>query len=183
MFRRLGLIAGLLVTFLVLAAPFVVRAEEQAYAEGMYFETHTAGPNHSEVLQVTATKYVDGKWRQTLVHYYYRACFRNQCSTTDATGILYEDPDGLDVSEDLGWGGLEGQITLPDGRIVQFNVAQFASESAYWEDGGYFNRNASLDGFITVDGAIPEGHDFSRPVMPYYYSETAYNFSDQWPGY
>jgi hypothetical protein len=181
MFKRFGLMIGLLVAFLVLAVPLAVNAEEEAYTESVYFEIFSRGPNHFEQLQVRATKQVDGNWRQTVVDYYYRTCFRNQCVTTDVTGVLYEDPDGLEVSNDLGWGSLDGHIGMPDGRTMQFHVVLPASEAGYWESGDYFIRNALLEGYILIDGAM--AHDFSRLIIPNYYSESAYNFSDQWPGY
>jgi len=171
-----------------LSASLVVSAQD-AYSEGIYFENVSAGPNHSERLTVTATKSVDGDWRQTLVHFVYRANERTHLiHLIDTTAVLAEDPDGLEVSDDLGWGGLEGEITIFDQvdqrfHVVEFHVSQPFAELSYWEDPNSwsFMRSAYLDGTILIDGAL--FRDFSRPVMPYYNAEYAYNFSDQWPGY
>jgi hypothetical protein len=170
---------------LVLSIAAVSYAND-AYSEGVYFLNRTFGPNHSERIEVTAVKNVDGGWRETVVHFYCHEGFRNQTTRhIDTTAVLAEDPDGLDVSEDLGWGGLEGQITVYDEvsgqyHVVEFHVSMPASETSYWEDPNswYFNRNASLEGYILLDGVV--FRDFSRTWNS---SETTYNFSDQWPGY
>ncbi|MCA9908748.1 MAG: hypothetical protein KC519_08875 [Anaerolineae bacterium] len=185
MLKRFSLIGIALGILLVLTASTVVNAQE-AYSEGVYFLNTTGGPNHAERLEVTAVKTVDGDWRETVVHFYAHANFRQYAvSHIDTTAVLGEDPDGLEVSDDLGWGGLEGQITVYDEvtsqyHVIEFHVSMPASESSYWEDPNswYFNRTANLEGYILIDGEV--FRDFSRTWMT---TETAYNFSDQWPGY
>jgi hypothetical protein len=162
------------------AMPADVEADSDAYTEGISF--FFAELEHHNI-QIEATKTVDGDWRQTTVMisstggYYF-----------SETTVLYEDPDGLDVSDDLGWGGLEGQITAYDRRgrryhVLEFHVWQYATESGYlYNEGmGYFRRNARVQGYVLMDGQM--WWDFSMPLIYPTSVTRAYNFSDQWPGY
>ncbi len=186
MLKRLGLALGLLAIFFLLAAPMLVTAQEEAYAEGIHFEKRVGGPTGGHYAILTATKSVDGEWRETIVEFrFYSATKWRVYHNIDAVAVLGEDPDGLDVSEDLGWGGLEGQITVFDqvdgqDHIVEFHVTQPANELSYWEDPDtwYFMRSANVEGYILLDGNVLTNLDVTSGV-----TEIAYNFSDQWPGY
>lgn len=193
MFRRLGLVLGLLAILLISAASLVVSAEADAYWEGVYIARTAAADDVSPIadcIRVCAEKSVDGSWRQTVVRFHYTGYDYNTGQYThqiNTTAVLYEDPDGLEVSEDLGWSGLEGQIVVfdqVDGRnhVVEFHISAPASQSAYSEEviaGRYvFSRPARLDGYVLLDGRMLT--DFSRTQWVW---EHAKNLSDQWPGY
>ena len=186
MLKRFGLALGLLAIFFLLAAPMIVTAEEEAYAEGIHFEKRIGGPQGGHYAIVTATKRVDGTWRETMVEFrFWSGTKWGATHDIEAAAVLVEDPDGLDVSEDLGWGGLEGQIAVfdrADGQYhtIEFHVTQPANEGTYWEDPAtwYFMRSANVEGYILLDGNLLTDLDTTSGV-----TETAYNFSDQWPGY
>jgi hypothetical protein len=189
MLRRLGL----LVILLIVGASLVVSAEADAYWEGVYIGRTTAASDDNpiaDVIRVCAEKSVDGDWRQTVVRFYYTAYDYNTGQYTrqiSTTAVLYEDPDGLEVSDDLGWGGLDGQIVVFDqvdgqNHIVQFHMTTPASQRAYSAAtsavGRVFSRPAYLEGYILLDGELLS--DFNRTEWVW---EHAKNLSDQWPGY
>jgi len=180
MLKRILLIAALLSIMVWLPMPTTTSMAAKAYTEGVHFEMSIfhAGTG----VKVTATKHVDGKWRQTEVQI---ESWMGYDALFTGTALLSEDPDGLEVSRDLGWGGLEGQITMPifhhtDMHVIEFHVSQLAREAAYTDTPPYFTRNATLDGYILLDGRM--WMDFREPT-PSNVTESAYNFSDQWPGY
>ncbi|MCL4251954.1 MAG: hypothetical protein KJ065_27630 [Anaerolineae bacterium] len=186
MLKRLGLALGLLAIFFLLAAPMIVTAQEEAYAEGIYFSTFFGPPSASSQIgfSLRATKQVDGDWSQTTIIISmggHRVRYRTY------TGVLDGDPDGLEVSEDLGWGGLDGQAMLVDSGtgiayLFEFHLQSVASESAYTENptNWYFERPSVVEGVILVDGVVtyqfPVGGTYAHAVY-------GINFSDQWPGY
>ncbi len=181
MSKPLTLIGIALAILFALTASTAVSARVPAYSEGIYVDTWVR--YEGKGVRIIATKNVDGRWRETQVQlnswYGYDAALYG-------AAILEEDPDGLEVSRDLGWGGLEGQITVQSHsgtpHLVEFHIWQFADEPGYTEDPdtGYFIRNASLEGYVLFDGEI--FMDFRGPPPPNLI-EQAYNFSDQWPGY
>lgn len=182
MLKRMMLIAALLSIVVWLPMPTTTSMAAKAYTEGVHFEMLVR--NVGTGVKVTATKSVDGKWRQTVVEF---VAWDRYEADLNGTSLLGEDPDGLDVSRDLGWGGLEGQITTTyphhsDTHVVEFHIWLPASESGYTQDAttGYFKRNASIEGYILRDGQM--WMDFRGPTAPNVV-ESAYNFSDQWPGY
>jgi hypothetical protein len=167
-------------TLIMLAMPTDALAHHRAYSEGIYF---FFAEQEMHWIQIEATKSVDGRWREALV----------SIQTTgyqyfNETAILYEDPDGLEVSRDLGWGGLEGQITAYDPahnryHVLEFHVWQFATERNYVYDpaSGYFKRPARVEGYVLMDGLL--WWDFNAPMTHPQAGTHGYNFSDQWPGY
>ena len=184
MFRRVCLIAALLM-ILPLASPTQVSAK-QAFAEGITFVTDTH-PNASASthLVLTATKRVDGNWRQTTIEFTEGRC----CGQTGfiGVGVLNGDPDGLEVSRDLGWGGLDGQVMLVDSRngaqfLYEFHLRSSATARDYTEDPAtwYFNRPSLIEGVILRDGVERWHFPLTVPAL---HVVTGFNFSDQWPGY
>ncbi|MBX3082499.1 MAG: hypothetical protein KF716_12755 [Anaerolineae bacterium] len=182
MLKRMMVIAAVLSIVVWMPMPTTSSIAAKAYAEGVHLEMTVR--NVGTALNITATKNVDGRWKQATVQF---VSFVGYETDLYGTVLLGEDPDGLEVSRDLGWGGLEGQITvtsrwMKDAHVVEFHLALPALESAYTQDPatGYFKRNASIEGYILRDGQM--WMDFSGPTAPNVV-ESAYNFSDQWPGY
>ncbi|MCL4251953.1 MAG: hypothetical protein KJ065_27625 [Anaerolineae bacterium] len=190
MFKRVTLLIALSAIFVLLAAPVTVSGADQAYTEGVYFRQIYSESGLYERLEVTAFKQVDGDWRDTTVNFMYRMESGTQqihYVFTISDYELNEDPDELEVSDDLGWGGLGGQILIYDYvgqqyHLVEFHISMFASEPAYrpLPRGRGFGRNAYLDGYILMDGELWK--DFRVPTTPDT-TEYAYNFSSQSPGY
>lgn len=183
MCKRLCLTAALLM-IVTLLAPFEVSAAP-AYAEGLTFGASNH-PNASAATSITlkATKRVDGNWRQTTIEFG-KGCHR--CTPFRGVGILNGDADGLDVSRDLGWGGLDGQALLVDAatgeqHLYEFHLRSSATERAYTEDeaSGYFQRPTLIEGVILVDGVQAWHFPFTGT---YAHAVYGINFSDQWPGY
>lgn len=186
MSRRFLTVFGVLACLLLLAAPSFVQAEAYAYSEGIHFFNARGYTIAHQEITVDATKMVEGSWRQTWVHVTFHGPGANPWYINQ-TVLLLGDPDGLEVSEDLGWGGLQGRVyvyeqTQRRWHRLDFRISQFARTPHYFEIPGtwYFAREAYLDGYILMDGAM--WIDFRWPQSSANV-EYAYNFSDQWPGY
>lgn len=182
--RRLCFLAVLLMMLPLVSSTPVSAAK--AFAEGITFSVSTH-PNASAAtyLSLTATKRADGSWRQTSIEFWQMNC----CGRGGfiGRGILNGDPDGLEVSRDLGWGGLDGQVTLVDintgeQRLYEFHLQSNASQRDYTEDPAtwYFDRPSVVTGVIMRDGAVVWTFPLTSPA---YHEVTGVNFSDQWPGY
>jgi hypothetical protein len=178
MLKRLMMITAVLAMTLVMSTPTTISIGARVYTEGVHFEMLVR--NAGTALKVTATKSVDGKWRQTMVDF---LSFTGYETDLYGTAVLVEDPDGLEVSRDLGWGGLDGQITVPskwgkENHLIEFHMWFPYSESSYIQEGATFKRSASIEGYILRDGQM--WMDFRGPTATNVV-ESAYNFADQQP--
>ncbi|MBX3065463.1 MAG: hypothetical protein KF726_20980 [Anaerolineae bacterium] len=166
--RKLALLLVLCLLMLLVTPTTVVTASDNASAPKSYYEGITFMSRYPcDNLEVSATKHVDGKVRQTLVQVIYENC---DGRAINATAVLGEDPDGLDVSRDLGWGGLQGRVTVFEQKsaanhVLEFHVSQFANTNdVRWclihlltapndfVEGSC--RNGSPDGQIYMDGVL-----------------------------
>jgi hypothetical protein len=175
-------------------------ARGQAFVEGFYVisrETH----HRSLTIEITATKRVDGAWRQSEVHISYHYNFFAGKRNFDATVLVPGDPDLLEVSKDLGWGGLDTTIQVQWRRVdcvqnpnticgpeyvetvpVELHVYLFANE-AYRQEGGLFKRNANLVNPTTgVMGTVKTPTHLTTLTLGQGMHSSGYNFSDQFPG-
>jgi hypothetical protein len=177
---RLSIFAALL---MVLVLPLTAAAAPVAYREGI--DVYLArGYTIAHInLDLRATKLVDGGYRNTEIDIEFNDYFW----TIDQTVVLPGDPDNLDVSRDLGWGGLDGVVwvwrqnreTGVRERIpVEFHLDLYATASNSTYGGGYFNRRADVQGTVKIGTRTIE---FNMPPGSANY-EVGYNFSDQWPG-
>ncbi|MBX3062829.1 MAG: hypothetical protein U0528_11825 [Anaerolineae bacterium] len=191
------LIVGACLLFLL---PSISASSARAFVEGIHID---AIESHHQSLRITldAIKRVDGKWRQSEVHISYHYNYVDGSRDFDATVVLSGDPDQLEVSKDLGWGGLDTVIQVQWRRVdctisptrvcgaeivetipVEIHVSLWANES-YIQDGGYFKRNAHLDPTSGVKGTIQTPDRLTQLQLGL--SEvhaSGYNFSDQFPG-
>jgi hypothetical protein len=173
-----------LVVFVLLAAPLTAQARDRAWYEGVYFREY----NRRTLFQVeiTATKLVDGGYRQSLVTINYPHLITCYYPRFVETVVLQEDPDELSVSRDLGWGGLHGWAIVHNQcdnnreMLMEFNVDLFANAPyVYDESTGLFTREARLTGTISIDGEV--FWDFSREPAGDY-REFAHTFGTRYPG-
>ena len=192
-FRGLVLLGVLML--LALALPVVVVAEPYAFAEGIhvqFYESHHQSIN----AEIHATKWVEGNWRQSEIHIRYDYAYVDGERHIDQTVILGGDPDWLEVSEDLGWGGLDGIVWVQQRRIdcwfnssgnrvcgreyvqtvpVEIHLALWANRR-YSYSNGYFVRPAEVRGTVKI------GTQLIRMSMQYGIFASGYNFTDQYPG-
>jgi hypothetical protein len=180
---------------LVLVLGVSVVSAEDAYEEGIHLtfvETHHMS-THAEI---HAVKHVDGNWRQTEIYFRYTYAYVDGTRYIEGTVVLDGDPDWLEVSDDLGWGGLDGTVMMqqrrkvcgfPSGSYVcgpeivemvpvTFHIAQFANAGTD-EAGGYFTRPATISGTVTIGS-----NRVHRLEIGYGLLTRGYNFSDQYPG-
>lgn len=197
----------------VAVAPLAVIADEGvcndvAYHEGIFVSASIHGGKISagSSLLIEARKTVDGDWRESVVHL--RISQYNEWEPArnldiDATFVVPIDPDWLEVSCDLGWGGLDTVVEVYDranNRMVPVEIhLDLYGLGDYWyeESTYYFKRDAAqgLRGYVSIPGIFYTG-DFEnwwQPVMCSTYPDcpwwtgnlrsiSAHNFSTQWPG-
>lgn len=191
---RSSLLLGVLI-LLALALPVVVVAEPYAYAEGIHV-AFNEGHHQSIDAEIHATKWVEGNWRQSEIHIRYDYAFYDGERHIDQTVILDGDPDWLEVSEDLGWGGLDGIVWVQQRRIdcqfndsggrdcgaeyvqtvpVEIHLALWADRPFTYSD-GYFVRPSMVNGTVKIDDRLI--------VMSVHQGifASGYNFTDQYPG-
>ena len=167
----------------------------KAYSEGIHLD---ATETHHQALRITvdAVKQVDGRWRQTQIHISYHYNYVDGSRDFDVTMGVDGDPDQLEVSKDLGWGGLDGVIYVQQRRVdctfnpsrtcapevietipVELHLAVGASDGA-WQDGGMFKRNANSN---TIAGTIQTPNLLTTLSVGQGMASTGYLFSDQAP--
>jgi hypothetical protein len=190
-FRRLAIILLLL----CLALPLMVNAAPRAYQEGIDLYLAQARGYSQTVIELQATKFVDGQSRYTILHIRYKGPtpgFGIHWRIFETTVVLPGDPDQLEVSRDLGWGGLDGvawveQRVLGGGTEtielapVEFHIDLYGylgEGSTY--DGALFHRNAQAVGTVTVAGRTIQ-IDNGQLIGPENIVHAS-NFTDQWPG-
>jgi hypothetical protein len=186
---------------LLLLAPSTLSASRaKAFVEGFHVVSSEDHHNSLTII-IDAIKRVDGNWRQSEVHIRYHYALPIAKRDFDATVIIPGDPDLLEVSKDLGWGGLDTTIqvqwrrvdcvfnpTLTCGPVivetvpVELHVYLWANE-AYREEGGLFKRNANLLNPTTgVMGTVKTPDLLTRLEIGHGMHSSGYNFSDQFPG-
>ena len=173
---------------LLLVLPHMVVAQEgEVYYEGFdvgHHGGHNIGSYHANV---HAVKHVNGDWRQSDVHLdagwggdppwqirYY----------VDTTFTVPEDADWLEVSEDLGWAGLDVEVWIPmevrtctptildectsttETVLASIHLSGFADRPAT-QEGGEYHRYAAFTGTVTIGNRTFNG-------------AWGYNFSDQY---
>jgi hypothetical protein len=189
---RRFLLLGIL---LVLALGASVVSAETAYEEGIHV-TFVESHHNSVNAEIHAVKHVDGRWRQTEIYFRYDYAYVDGSRHIEGTVVLSGDPDNLEVSRDLGWGGLDGTVWMQQRRRdcdysssvytcspeivewvpVTFHISQVAN-APYTETGDYFTRTATVRGTVTVGNRYPH-----RLEIGYGLFSRGYNFSDQYPG-
>ena len=99
--------------FFLLVLPYAsVAQENESYSEGFGTAVWRGEYVPLTFVEVRAVKHVNGDWRQSDVHLYsyfddaWPPRIRNY---VDATFTVPEDADWLEVSDDLGWSGLDTQ--------------------------------------------------------------------------
>jgi hypothetical protein len=179
-------------------------AYAKAFMEGFYVISRESHHN-SLTIEINAVKRVDGNWRQSEVHISYHYAYVDGTRDFDATVLVPGDPDLLEVSKDLGWGGLDTTIQVQWRRVdcvfgpnrtcgpavletvpVELHVYLWANEP-YRQEGGLFKRNANLspsNQYPTggVKGTINTPHHLTRFESWFGMHSSGYNFSDQFPG-
>jgi len=174
--------------------PAAASSAAKAFSEGFHAysnETHF----RSFSVTIDAVKHVDGKWRRSEVHIVYDYHFYDGTRNFDATVVLDGDPDMLEVSRDLGWGGLDAVVYVQWRRMtctpsphtcqpevvetipVELHIAVF-TEGPVAESGGYFTRNAlgHPGGVVGTIKTPDHQHTFEGLISG------GYTFSDQYPG-
>lgn len=171
----------------------------KAFVEGFHIDS---AETHHQSLHITidAIKRVDGKWRQSELHIAYHYAYVDGSRDFDATVVLDGDPDQLEISKDLGWGGLDTVIHVQQRRVdcvfnpertcgaeifetipVELHIAVVANEGAY-QDGGLFKRNANLN---AAGGGVTGTIRTPNLLTPFDLGQgmhsSGYNFSDQSP--
>jgi hypothetical protein len=174
---------GLLFILLVTLAALPAAAQAPAGREGVHVELSRGFTIGNIQVQLHAVKLVDGAYRQSEVHFVYNSFVYS----VDETFVVPIDADYLEVSRDLGWGGLDATVwvTRTNNQTGEqeevplvLNLDLYATQRRSSYDGTYFSRAADVRGTITLAGNVI---DFSWPLGPAN-SESGYNFSDQWPG-
>ena len=187
------------VCLLLLTPSMISTARARAFVEGIHV---TSGQLHhnSLTIVVNAIKRVDGARRQSEVHIVYRYTFIDGSREFDATVVLDGDPEQLEISRDLGWGGLDAVINVQWRRVdcveapvrscspeivetvpVELHLYLFATEP-YRQEGGLFKRNANaFNPTIGVIGTIRAGNRVTRLEFGSGMTSGGYNFSDQFP--
>jgi hypothetical protein len=194
----LGVCLLLLVPSITSTATSTARA--RAFVEGFYVisrETH----HNSLTIEINAVKRVDGNSRQSEVHISYHYAYVDGRRDFDATVLVPGDPDLLEISKDLGWGGLDTTIQVQWRRVdctlgtnltcgpeivetvpVELHVYLFANEP-YRQEGGLFKRNANLVNPTTgVMGSVKTPRGLTTLTLGQGMHSSGYNFSDQFPG-
>jgi hypothetical protein len=191
------LIIGLAL-LLMFSTVSTVRAGK-TFVEGFHVDSYE---DHHRMLTITidAIKRVDGQWRQSEVHIAYHYAFVDGRRDFEATVILSGDPDTLEVSKDLGWGGLDTVIQVQQRRVdcvftnesrtcgaeivetipVELHVYIVPNEP-YREEGGLFKRSASAIS-ASVTGTIKTPQRLTTLNLGTGMLSSGYNFSDQFPG-
>lgn len=185
---------------LMIFPTLTVSSAGKAFVEGFHIDV--AETHHNSLrITVDAIKRVDGRSRRSEVHITYHYAYVDGSRDFDANVVLDGDPDNLEVSRDLGWGGLDTVIQVQQRRVdcvfnpdrvcgpeivevvpVEFHIAVVANEPTY-QDGNLFKRNATLNpaaggvsGTISVPGRV---HSLALGQGLF---SSGYNFSDQFPG-
>ena len=192
-FRGLVLLGVLMV--LALALPLVVVAEPYAYAEGIHV-AFNEGHHQSIDAEIHATKWVEGNWRQSEIHIRFDYAYVDGERHIDQTVTLAGDSDWLEVSKDLGWGGLDGIVWVQQRRIdcwfnqsgsrvcgaeyvetvpVEIHLSLWANRRFTYSN-GYFVRPSMVKGSVKIaDWLIVMS-------MQQGIFASGYNFTDQYPG-
>lgn len=123
-YRRPALSLVFVVALLLMSLTVVAQERTTTYEEGLHFHKSSGYTIAHTELTLHGTKYVDGNQRYTEVTV---TCHSGGYipRTFSGTGILPGDPDELEVSNDLGWGGLNGTIMMlntHDGQSVPVEV-------------------------------------------------------------
>jgi hypothetical protein len=166
---KLILSVSALLLFLTTAGTSAVRAEPSDYTEGISFSLRRGSGIAFFTLRVSASKVVQNgsAVSQVYINYYGPGTSPSRVLINE-TVTLPGDPDLLEVSEDLGWGGLNNQVWVTDQTTgakirVRFNLNLFALSPQQSEDTVFF-RNADVRGTVRIGGtAIP----FNRPNDPF----------------
>ena len=157
--------------FLLLALPYAaVAQEDETYSEGLNLIIHRNAPTEGLIgMRLLTEKEVSGDWRESqvsLLTSFWDAS--GQWHSVNTTFVVPEDADWLEVSDDLGWSGLDTQVWVPletpicpeDGGdctyltemvLAEFHIAGWASDPVEQID-GTFRRTAVFTGAVTIDG-------------------------------
>jgi hypothetical protein len=208
--RRLTLLLVFVLLGTVVVLPASAQATQTTYREGISVHqssvSRVSNPPH---INLTATKHVNGgnAYTEVRLDVFYGG---GPYKTINTTVRLPGDPDELEVSNDLGWGGLNGTvwvqqstqtcqdyyhmsgcaITSVETVAVDIHLAVYGSGNAQF-DGTYYRRRAGYvqrspeTRFARVSGtvAIRGGTRFefgTRPVSDYT-PEGGSNFSTRAP--
>ncbi len=192
--RLFGVLLLAFVTVALLLPISATTAEAPAYREGIAVRLRDGWSWHVYHIDLHATKLVDEDYRSSTVELNFSGPVTRGYGRRDITAVFTVpiDPDYLEVSEDLGWGGLDAVVWVeqrtrwfdparpPETRMVPVEIhldLYHTARSSFYRD-GFFYRQADVRGTITIDGyqfgfALPNDH-FRR--------ESGHNFTDQWPG-
>jgi hypothetical protein len=180
---------------LVIPSTILTAIPATAFEEGIHTDFRV-GSKYFHYVQIHATKRVDGKWRQSEIYIRYDYGSPTGYRHIDATAILEGDADLLEVSSDLGWGGLDGVIRVQQRRadctfdsngnhVCSPEITETISVEIHWdlwanasyqESGDLFTRNARVEGSVKIADQLFEFSPTTR------FQASGYNFSDQYPG-
>ncbi|MBK8023086.1 MAG: hypothetical protein IPK19_17090 [Chloroflexi bacterium] len=144
--------------------------DTETYREGLYvnrLEGHNIGATSVEI---NAVKQVEGSFRQSTVHI--TANFGGEPLwqvryALDATFTVPDDPDWLEVSDDLGWGGMDAEVQVPiqvtrctdvvggncttttEMTLVRIHLSAWANQGVTQTNGEY-RRPASFYGSVSI---------------------------------
>lgn len=169
--HRLVLLLVIVLAALPISAAF---AEESVSVEGIYVSLNRGFTIGNVQIQLNAVKTVDGDNRESEVHFMYQSFGYS----VDATFIVPIDADYLEVSDDLGWGGLDTLVWVTrtnnltgeqDEVPLEIHLDLYATQRISSSP----TRSADVRGTITLGG---DSIDFSRPNDPAN-NELGYNFA------
>ena len=169
-------------------------AEAPAYYEGITLHLGDGWSWHWYDINLRATKLVDGDYRSSTVELNFSGPVTRGYGRMEINAVFTVpiDPDYLEVSEDLGWGGLDAVVWVeqrtrwfdparpPETSMVPVEIhleLYYLAHNSFYRD-GFFYRQADVRGTLTIDG---RQYGFALP-NEYFRTESGYNFSDQWPG-
>ncbi len=198
---RDSLFALAIVTLLL---PFAAAtAEAPAYREGIQVHMNEGYYPDQYVINLRAVKLVDEDYRHSTVEFHFANNMRSGRREIDTVFTVPLDADYLEVSEELGWGGLyavvwatmytydvSGAVTTSRVRLEFHLELYYTAANSVYRD-GLFYRSADVRGMVKI-GSIRHVN-FDQPngvVCPvveptpvcFGHRDYGYNFSDQWPG-
>lgn len=148
---------GLVTLVVLMLVPLVVTAADDFYNEGMYVYLRRGHTIAYTALDLNAVKEVRGDSKVSVVYIDYNGpgAGLNRVVINEQV-TLPGDPDWLEVSNDLGWAGLDRTVWMTDqtsGQKVQVRIhLDLYANSATFSDNAAFFRRADVQGWVRIGG-------------------------------
>ena len=179
-------------------------AEAPAYREGIQVHMNEGYWPDQYVIDLRAVKLVDGDYRHSTVEFHFDNNMRSGRREIDTVFTVPIDADYLEVSEDLGWGGLDavvwatmhtydasGAVTASRVRLEFHLQLYYTAANSVYRD-GFFYRSADVRGTVKIGDNIRtlslnqangvQCFPTATGDACFGHFDYGYNFSDQWPG-